>query len=172
MIPVITRHEITAMRWGMIPSWVSEVSTKYATFNARLESVATKPTFRNAWNQGHRCLIPALGYYEWKKENGEKQPYFVQTADASPLAFAGLFEPGRGDNIPASCTIITLPATGTLVDLHPRMPIMLGVDNALLWLSAHIDFDSPLSNDFQMHKVSKAVNSTTNQDASLVEPLK
>ncbi len=67
-----------AARWGLVPSWSQTVSSKYATFNARLESVADKPAFRSVWSHGQRCLIPALGYYEWKTETGGKQPLAVQ----------------------------------------------------------------------------------------------
>lgn len=170
MIPVVTRHGSLVARWGLIPSWAGEITLKFATHNARSESVATKPTFRHAWNSGQRCVVPALGYYEWKKTDDGKQPFLVRPVDSSPLAFGGLYEPARGEDIPASCTILTLPASEHMVDLHPRMPFMLGFDQAKLWLSGQIDCSAHLTIELQVYKISAAVNDTRNQGSSLVTP--
>ena len=82
-IAVFTHEGGAAMRWGMVPNWSREVTSKYATFNARIESVADKPTFKHAWKNAQRCIVPALGYYEWRTEAGSKQPYFIH--GQSPL---------------------------------------------------------------------------------------
>lgn len=89
-IPIFTASGGLVARWGLIPSWSNKASNKYATFNARIESITEKPTFRGAWGSRQRCLIPALGYCEWKTEHGTNQPYFVVAVDKSPLVFAGL----------------------------------------------------------------------------------
>ena len=73
MIPVVTKEGWLATRWGMIAPWSSEISSRFATFNARNETVAEKATFRGAWKEGQRCAIPALGYYEWKKEGEDRK---------------------------------------------------------------------------------------------------
>ena len=93
-IPVSTANTLTHMRWGLIPHWSKEISTKYATFNARAETITTKPTYRDAWKNSQRCLIPALGYYEWKQEGSHKQPYFVCRVDKKPIVFGGVWARG------------------------------------------------------------------------------
>ena len=152
----------------MIGPWVkdaSEISSKFATFNARSETVAEKATFRGAWNDGRRCVVPALGYSEWKKEGEEKQPYFVNAASDSPICFGGLYEPARDDNsVPASCTIITLPASDAMASLHHRMPLMF--DDPTVWLEGD-SFDGHL-NDLSWHTVDKTVNNPRNQGSKLI----
>jgi putative SOS response-associated peptidase YedK len=176
MIPVITGAGILVARWGMIPSWAKEVSTKFATFNARIETVAEKPTYRGAWSHNQRCLVPALGYYEWKTEHKMKQPYFIRPIDSSPLVFGGLYEPSRGEDIPASCTILTMPATEHMTDLHNRMPVMFQGEAAQEWLSASTnDAKSMLlgnrTMDFQVYQVDRSVNNVRTQGSALIEPV-
>lgn len=173
MIPVVTNSEgggqtILAARWGMIGPWVkdaADISSKFATFNARSETVSEKATFRGAWKNGRRCVIPALGYYEWKKEGESKQPYFIH-GDA-PFCFGGLYEPERDDTsgVPASCTIITLPASDAVASLHHRMPLMF--DDPTVWLEGD-SFDGHL-NDLSWHAVDKAVNNPRNQGSALIQ---
>ncbi len=165
-----------AARWGLVPPWSDGVNNKYATFNARIESLAQKPAFRSAWSHGQRCLIPALGYYEWKTEAGGKQPYFVHGADGAPLVFAGLYEPARGADIPASCTIITQPADPGLAGLHARMPVMLAPAQAEAWFGAPraealalAIGERPVA--VAVYPVSRAVNNPRNQGADLIKPL-
>lgn len=176
IIATFTPEGSLAARWGLVPPWSQTVSSKYATFNARLESVAEKPAFRAAWSHGQRCLIPALGYYEWKTEEGGKQPYFVHGADGGPLVFAGLYEPGRGYDIPASCTIITRPADAELVGLHARMPVMLAPAQSDDWLhgplSAAMELalgERPAAVD--VYPVSREVNNPRHQGADLIRRL-
>lgn len=168
MIPVVTNEGWLATRWGMIAPWSSEISSKFATFNARSETVAEKATFRGAWNDGRRCVVPALGYYEWKKEGEEKQPYFVNAASDSPICFGGLYEPAReatsGVGVPASCTIITLPASDAMASLHHRMPLMF--DDPTAWLESN-SFDGHLD-DLSWHAVDKTVNNPRNQGSKLI----
>jgi len=84
-VPAVQAQGTFPMRWGLVPAWSKEVSPKYATFNARLESASTKPAFRNAWTHSQTCLLPALGYYEWCTEQGAKRPYFVHAAKKQGL---------------------------------------------------------------------------------------
>ena len=173
-IPVVTQDGWLAARWGMIGPWVkdaSEISSKFATFNARSETVSEKATFRGAWSAGRRCIIPALGYFEWKTTDDGKQPYFVRHVDETPLCFGGLYEPARnstsGAGVPASCTIITQPASEELASLHARMPLMFGVQGIESWLNE--GGVGPEVSDLHFHAVSKTVNNTRNQGIELIQ---
>lgn len=175
-IAMFTQDGGQGARWGLIPSWSNEIHSKYATFNARIESVSDKPAFRHAWHCQQRCLIPALGYYEWKTERGSKQPCFVRTSDCSPLVFAGLYEPGRDGQIPASCTLLTRPADKGLVGLHSRMPVMLNPEQAETWFLADGNDARELACSeravaLDVYPVSKAVNNPRNQGPSLINPI-
>ena len=167
MIPIVTETGWLTARWGMIGPWVkdaSDISSKFATFNARSETVCEKATFRSAWSDGRRCVIPAIGYYEWQKTQSGKQPYFAGLADTSPLFFCGLYEPAR-ESICASCTIITMQASEMMAPLHHRMPLMFNEPEA--WLEGN-SFEGHL-NDLSWHAVGKTVNNTRNQGIELIQ---
>jgi putative SOS response-associated peptidase YedK len=168
-----------AMRWGLVPSWSHEISNKYATFNARIEGIASKPAFRNAWRHNRKCLIPALGYYEWQQQGEYKQPYFVTVQD-TPLVFAGLWDTAQiGDGELKSCTIITAESVANLAELHPRMPVMLDVEAARSWLSATDDSTDFLLNEnraargdaFSVFAVDRRVNRSSEEGEDLVAPI-
>lgn len=128
IIPAVHSQGTCPMRWGLVPTWSKEASPKYATFNARLETVASKPAFRNAWRHSQTCIILALGYYEWRTENSVKQPYFIHMPqDRGLMVFAGLWEQ-REDLY--SCTILTRESAGNLSDLHSRMRVILSPEDA------------------------------------------
>jgi putative SOS response-associated peptidase YedK len=175
MIPAFTAEHGKAMRWGMIPPWSKEPSSKYATFNARSESVAEKPAFRHAWNKSQTCLVPALGYYEWKGAKGNKQPYFIRPKNEAPLVMAGLWEQWSGpDQLLYSCTIITQPSNGKLAELHSRMPLMLKLDQAEQWLNDGVAVFDALLNEPDIdqliyYPVDKSVNKSTNEGEHLIE---
>ena len=180
-----------AMRWGLIPSWSKQLDSRYATFNARLESIESKPTFRDAWRRNQKCLIPALGYYEWRVERDQegkdfKQPYFVTMPDGEPLVFAGLYDQTViGDASLKTCTIITTESTGELKDLHSRMPVMLSPDSAAEWLSrrsrvaddeetrAYMQNENRAARGdaFEIHAVDRRVNRSSEEGPDLVRPL-
>ncbi|AKH19639.1 SOS response-associated peptidase [Sedimenticola thiotaurini] len=174
-IPAIREDGTFPMRWGLVPAWSKEASPRYATFNARLESASEKPTFRNAWHHAQTCLIPALGYYEWRTEQGVKQPYFVQApAQMGLLVFAGLWELREGAY---SCTILTRESAGDLAQLHSRMPVMLAPDDARSWLTegcraADRLWESSIHQDLQYHAVGRAVGNTHNQGEVLIQPIR
>lgn len=119
-------RELTVMRWGLIPSWAKDEKIGSKMFNARAESLSTKPAFRSALKR-RRCLVPADGWYEWKKADGKtKQPFYMSSADSSELAFAGLWEIwGDKPNRLTTFTIITTDSVGPLQDIHDRMPLVL-----------------------------------------------
>lgn len=121
-----------AMRWGMVPAWSKEFDSKYATFNARIETVADKATFKHAWKKNQRCLIPMRGYYEWQASSGGKQPFYISAPNIGGLVAAGLYEPWSKNDV--SCTMITRPADPGLDEVHGRMPVLLTPQNAQRWL--------------------------------------
>ena len=164
-----------AMRWGLVPSWSKEISNRYATFNARIESIESKPAFRNAWRRNQKCLIPALGYYEWQNESGGKQPYFVTSKKEGLLVFAGLWDECQFDDASLkSCTIITTESEQQLKQLHQRMPVMLDVEAAKKWLSTQYDKEMLLSacrTDVDIYKVDRRVNNSREEGEDLILPV-
>jgi putative SOS response-associated peptidase YedK len=128
------------MRWGLIPYWAKEPSIGLKTINAVSETAAEKPAFRDAMKL-RRCLIPADGFYEWKRFGPkEKQPYNFGMADDSSFAFAGLWERWRDQDDAAieTCTILTTKPNWQLADVHDRMPVILRVEDYDLWLDPGI----------------------------------
>src|SRR5215471_2740191 len=128
------------MRWGLIPYWAKEASIGQKTINAMSETAAGKPAFRDAM-RWRRCLIPADGFYEWKRFGSkEKQPYNFGMADDSAFAFAGLWERWRGEDnkVVETCTILTTEPNSLVADIHDRMPVILRPDDYDLWLDPGI----------------------------------
>ena len=129
-------RELRVVRWGLVPSWAKDVSVGNRMLNARVESLTEKPAFRAA-AAARRCLVPADGWYEWapRADAPGKQPYFVTPEDGSGLAFAGLWEVwGRGEERLYTCTVVTAPAVGALLGVHPRMPLVLPRERWADWL--------------------------------------
>ncbi len=129
------QRELTMMRWGLIPSWATDLTIGNRLINARSESVLEKPAFRAAMRR-RRCLIPADGFYEWRKTAGGKQPYFVGMRDGRLFAFAGLWESWEGadHSYLESCTLLTTTANKLVADIHDRMPVILPSEAYGPWL--------------------------------------
>lgn len=162
------------MRWGLIPAWWKAENKLPATFNARADTVATKPMFRSAF-KARRCIVPASGFYEWKTVDGEKQPFYITRADGLPLSFAGLWEAREeGGEETLSCTILTTDANETMEPIHNRMPVILGKYDFNAWLSGRggEDLLRPCPADaIEARMVSTYVNSVKNQGEKCIEPL-
>ncbi|WP_344736344.1 SOS response-associated peptidase [Microbacterium awajiense] len=175
-------------RWGLVPAWAKDPSVGSRAFNARSEELEDKPMFRAAL-QKRRAVIPASGYYEWKREADGKTPHYIHPADDSPLFFAGLYEwwkdPAKADDDPTrwllSCTILTRDAIGHLGSIHDRMPVFLDPDHADAWLDptidhardvldAAVDAAPVIAETFADRVVGKAVGNVRNDDPSLIEP--
>src|SRR5262245_35107324 len=121
-------------RWGLIPRWATDPAIGNRLINARSETVAEKPSFRDAFRK-RRCLIPATGFYEWAKTAGGKQPYHFRLLDGRPFAFAGLWERwDRGGEPVESCTILTTAANAVVRPVHERMPVILPAEAFAAWL--------------------------------------
>ena len=164
-------------RWGLIPAWADDPGIGARMINARSETVAEKPSFKKAFKQ-RRCLIPADGFYEWRKENGGKQPYYIRTQSGRPFAFAGLWESWsrNGEGI-QSCTILTTGANDFLQEIHHRMPVILPPEVYDLWLDPGIrepDQLLPLLAQYpgeamEAYPVSRRVNSPSNNEPGCIE---
>jgi len=165
-------HVAELLYWGFLPSWADPSARK--PINARVETAATKPYFRHAWQSG-RCLIPADGWYEWKVTPKGKQPYFIYRADGQPVLMAGLYETNRHANL-TSFTILTMEAAGALRDIHDREPLVLSPEAARQWIRRDLAAEEvadiaqhPLtSKSFAWHQVSTKVNNARNDGAELV----
>jgi len=123
------------MRWGLISSWAKDSSVAAQMINARSETAATKPAFRDAL-KSRRCLIPADGFYEWKKEGKAKQPFCFEVDDGELFAFAGLWDGWKNPdgNWIRTCSILTTTPNAVTSAVHDRMPVILNPDDYDLWL--------------------------------------
>ncbi len=177
------KNWLDKFHWGLVPFWAKDPGIGNRMINARSETVADKPAFKNAFRK-RRCLIIADGFYEWKGTAGQKQPMFISLPEKKPLAFAGLWETWRRHDQPndlyRSCTIITVEACEALRDIHHRMPAILKPELYGLWLDPQNQdvgrlkdiLQKGLIKDLVSYPVSKHVNSTRNNDSSCIEPIK
>ncbi len=171
-------RQFALVRWGFIPAWVKDPKTMSLMFNARGETAADKPAYRNAMKR-RRCLVPADGFYEWKRDGDRKRPYWVHPRAGGPIAFAGLWEAWMGPNGEEleTAAIVTTAANDALKPLHDRMPVVVPPDAFDLWLEPNVDpqaaatLIAPAPNDLlEAYEVSGAVNRVANDDPSLLTP--
>ncbi|HYO35506.1 MAG TPA: SOS response-associated peptidase [Geodermatophilus sp.] len=171
-------RELRVVRWGLVPSWAKDTSIGNRLLNARVESLTEKPAFRSA-ARSRRCLVPADGWYEWRRalDAPGKQPFFITPADGSLLAMAGLYEVwGRGEDRLYTCTVVTAPATGALTEIHDRMPLVLPRDRWADWLDPARDDVEALAQPtplelveaLELRPVGTAVNNVRNNGAELL----
>ncbi len=166
---------------SQIPPWAKDSKIGAKLINARGETVAEKPSFRNAFRR-RRCLIIADGFYEWKRDNRQKQPYYFQLRDRKPFAFAGLWESWKSPagEIINSTTIITTNANQIMLPIHQRMPVILPQSAYDVWLDNQVFNQQQLTSllksydDSEMiaHPVSQEVNSVRNEFSELVKEIK
>lgn len=142
------RRVIASMRWGLIPNWAKDPSM--AQINARSETVLEKPAFKESF-ESWRCLIPADGFYEWKRIGGTKQPFHFGMNDDSLFAFAGIWDSWKSpvDALIESCAILTTTPNELVNDLHDRMPVILRPEDYDEWLGAPALKNGWLSNLLQ-----------------------
>lgn len=133
-------RELIEMKWGLVPFWAKDPRTGGRMFNARVETLTTKPAYRSAVKR-RRCIVPIDGYYEWKKlDGGKKQPYYMTPQDGSSLALAGLWEVwGKDDDRLTTFTIVTTESAGHLAEIHDRMPFMLAPQAWEQWLDPGLE---------------------------------
>ncbi|HEY2531053.1 MAG TPA: SOS response-associated peptidase [Xanthobacteraceae bacterium] len=168
------------MRWGLLPRWAKDEKLSYSTFNARSEDFTNKPTFRDAWKRGQRCLVVTDGFYEWKKITvKEKQPYAIaMAADKTMMVMAGLWsrwkDPKSGSEV-LSCTILTCLPNNVMAELHDRMPVVLAESDWPKWLGEEsanegelLALLKPCPDDaLKIWRVGKAVGNVKNQGPQL-----
>jgi putative SOS response-associated peptidase YedK len=175
------RRQLAAPRWGLVPSWATDADHGARLINARVETVASKPSFRAALAR-RRCLIPADGYYEWRRSQTvagkiAKQPYYLAPGGSELLAMAGLYEYWRGPTGEwlVTATIITTTATDQVGMIHDRMPMVVPRSNWAAWLDH--DTDAMVTELLAapslpvVHPVSTAVNWAGNNGPQLVAPI-
>jgi len=173
-------NEAGMFKWGLIPSWAKDVSIGAKLINARSETVAEKPSFREAFKR-RRCIIPADGFYEWQRTGGKKQPYYFHLKDDRLFGFAGLWEKWRtpdGESL-ETCSILTTDANEVLRPVHDRMPVILHPDTYDLWLDEddrkqdlRKELLSPYSaSEMAAYPVSTSINSPQHQGEELVQPI-
>jgi putative SOS response-associated peptidase YedK len=174
-----TERSIRVMRWGLVPFWAKDKSIGSRMINAKSETVTSKPAFRSSIKR-YRCLVPADGWYEWKREGGAKQPYFMTPPDGSSLAMAGIYSTWRENDEAeplVTCSVLTAAAVGRLTDVHDRMPLLLPQGAWSQWL----DPDQPdvsdllappsleIAESLEVRPVSTAVNSVRNNGVELLD---
>lgn len=177
------RELVSNVRWALVPYWWNKTlkeSMRLASFNARVETVTTKPFFREPFKQ-KRCLMPVSGYFEWQDTPNGKQPWYFTARDGSPLlTVAGLWDEWKnretGERIKSCAMIITEP-NAFVAEVHDRMPVLLPADKFDHWLSGDMGVEElrPAPNDYlQRWAVSKRVNSSKadKDDASLIEQVR
>ncbi len=168
---------IDLLQWGLIPHWVDDPDDWPKPINARAETVADKPAFRDAFDN-RRCLVLADGFYEWGGERGRKQPFRVTRADEEPFAMAGLWE-SWGDNGEQleTVTIITTDSNETIAPIHDRMPVILEPNEEAAWLetddgAALSSLLDPFPDDLTAtYPISTAVNDPANDSPDVIEPV-
>lgn len=175
------RREGHFARWGLVPGWVKDPRDFPLLVNARVETMAEKPAFRDALKHG-RCIIPASGYYEWHTgPDKKKQPYYITRADGRPMALAGFYANWvgpQGEEIDTLATI-TVPANAQLAVVHHRMPAILDGEAIEQWLDVRginartaYQLALPLEDGaLKFHPVSTRVNSARDDDPGLIEPV-
>lgn len=167
------------MRWGLIPRWAKpENAFKRPMFNARSETVAERPMFRDSF-ANRRCLIPANGFFEWRADRpGQKTPWWIHAVDAGVITFAGIWSEWQGPNGPVeSCAILTTAPNSLVKRIHDRMPVIVDDEWAEVWLDDAADQDALLEackprewQTMDAREANPAVGSTRNNGPHLIEP--
>jgi putative SOS response-associated peptidase YedK len=185
-VPVVRQtpsstRELLLVRWGLIPSWAKDSSGSASMINARPETAATKPAFRDPM-KSRRCLVPADGFYEWRRTGTTKQPYCFEVNDGEMFAFAGLWDGWKDPNGGwiKSCSILTTAPNSITSHIHDRMPVILVKDDYDLWLDpgmTNVEAISELLKPFdsglmRVFPVSSRVNQVQNDDAECAKAIK
>jgi putative SOS response-associated peptidase YedK len=171
-------RQLLTLRWGLIPPWWRQARPPAATFNARAETITSRPMFRQAFRH-HRCIVPAQYFYEWGPgAPGDRQPFLIRRQDGHTLALAGLFSPAGAlpGEPPGSCTILTCAANALIAPLHDRMPVVLDPEDLDTWLTGNPERASRLlvpaaRGVLTGYPVDRRVGNVRNDDPSLTVPV-
>lgn len=179
-VPVVCRKDdarsLAFMRWGLIPYWAKNPDKPM--INARSETINSKPSFKNAFRQ-RRCILPASGFYEWRKIGNRKIPHYIHLSEESPMSFAGIWEQWRspaGETI-ETCAILTTAANSVVAPIHDRMPVILSSDNFGYWLERGVKDPGKLmallapypDKEIIAYPVSAVVNNPANNDPECIK---
>ncbi|CUH75153.1 SOS response-associated peptidase [Tropicibacter naphthalenivorans] len=170
------QRRLVPMRWGLIPHWYKAPNGGPLLINARAETIAEKPAFREACRE-RRCLIPCTGFYEWTKdEQGNRLPWYIHRADGAPLVFAGVWQDWtQGGETQRTCAIVTTGANTQISQIHHRMPVILSPETWGKWLgeeghgAAKLMTPAP-EGALAFYRVGTAVNSNRASGHELIEP--
>jgi putative SOS response-associated peptidase YedK len=173
-------RELVMLHWGLIPFWAKDPGIGSRMINARAETAADKPAFRAAFRR-RRCLVPADGFYEWQKQNGSKQPFYIRLQNGRPFAFAGLWERWQDEEggVIESCTLLTTRPNELIQPLHNRMPVILHPHNYAVWLDPEVEdidvlrrlLDPYPPSEMVAYAVSRYVNAPRNEGPDCIAPL-
>lgn len=185
-VPVIRQHPkeprrvISTMRWGLVPSWAKDMSGSASMINARSETAASKPAFRDPM-KFRRCLVPADGFYEWKRTGQSKQPFCFEVNEGELFAFAGLWDGWKDPDGKwiKSCSILTTTPNAVTSQVHDRMPVILRKDDYELWLDpgmTNVEAIADLLKPFdarlmRAYPVSSRINQVRNDDEDCSKPV-
>jgi putative SOS response-associated peptidase YedK len=181
-VPIVRRtrdgagRELLLVRWGLVPYWAEDPKIGNRLINARAETLARAPAFRDAYAR-RRCLVPADGFFEWRRDGKVRQPLLVRRRDQAPFAFAGLWErwPQPGSGVLRSCTIVTCPPNALIAQVHDRMPVILASADFERWLDPAAGGGELLrpcpAEWLEALPVGPRVNSPQNDDAECIAPL-
>ena len=173
--PCIIDNNLVAVNWGYFPDWLKQQSNPRPLFNTRYESLLEKKTFTSAFKNS-RCLVPITGWYEWKEEDGIKQPYYFFSNSSDILIAAGLYWNRSSGDIESS--IITREAVADLQTVHNRSPLLLNKEKRDLWMSdisseeIYAEILDNSYSDIEFYKVDRAVNNPKNNNESLIQEFK
>jgi putative SOS response-associated peptidase YedK len=171
---------VTVFRWGLVPAWATSVSVGARHINARAETLALSPVFRDALRR-RRCIVPADAFFEWTGAGRTREPHLIRRLDRRPLAFAGLWATwrGSGDGEPRrTFTIVTTRANEAIAPLHDRMPVVLRPGDWATWLDPAVEGGELLamlepadSDAFETFAVAPLVNNVRNNGPALIVPV-
>ena len=178
-LPIITNEHpknLSYFQWGLIPFWAKDPKVGFRNINTRSETISEKPSFRDAFRK-RRCLIPANGFYEWKKDSN-KTPFRIFVKEDKLFAIAGIWETWKDaeSRIINSFSIITTEANSLVADIHNRMPVILKTEDEKNWLNENdevilnkllVPFNS---NKMEAYPISKKINSPKNNDMEIIIP--
>lgn len=184
-IPVVRQteggeRELVRLQWWLLPFWSKEPRIKYSTFNARVETVAKAASFREPLKR-RRCIVPALGWYEWQELPSGKLPWYLHDAKGELLGFAGLWDRWEGQGqVIESCSVVVGPANDAFKPIHDRMPFVLPPDRANQWLDRKMtdgakamELLQPNPDDaIAFYRVGTRVSNARNQGPELIEAVK
>lgn len=174
------RRVLKLVRWGLVPGWVKDPNDFTLLINGRMETALDKPSFRGPMRH-HRCLIPATGYYEWRRTKDHKQAFYMKPKSGQLIALAGLWDEWSGPdgNLTDSGALLTQPANNALAAVHNRMPVVMEPDLFDAWLDvknvdareAHSLLKPMPDEFFDVIPVSSKVNSVRNDGPELIVPV-